>query len=69
MFRKIDVGTIAARFFHKGGMLSNQDYFRSLPYRAMKIVNRDLKINKINIAGISLFLDDKDSLNLAWHRV
>jgi hypothetical protein len=27
MIRRIDIATIVSRFFRKGGMLSNQDYF------------------------------------------
>ena len=50
-------------------MMSSEDFIRVLFYRATKIVNHDYKINKVKVAGNTMFLDNMDSLNLSWYRV
>lgn len=69
MSRQISVSTILSRLFHNKDMLSTNDFLTVLPYRTIKILHRNLKINKVKIAGNTLYLDEHDSLNLAWHHV
>jgi FkbM family methyltransferase len=43
---------------------------RALPYRICKTLNPNLKIDKVSIiGGNTIYLDENDSLNLAWYRV
>jgi FkbM family methyltransferase len=49
--------------------MSSEEYIRVLLYRAMKTVNNGHMINKVKVAGNTMYLDDMDSLNLAWYRV
>jgi hypothetical protein len=69
MIRKISVSTILSRLLHNEDMLSTTDFLQVLPYRVMKILNRNLKIDKVKIAGNTLYLDEHDSLNLVLYRV
>ncbi len=50
--------------------LTNIDFIKSLPYRILKITNKDRKVHKTSVIfNHEMYLDNKDSLNLAWYRI
>ncbi len=50
--------------------LTNQDFVKALPYRILKSINKNMKVQKTNVIfNHKMYLDEKDSLNLAWYKI
>ena len=68
--KKFSKPVIISNLLYRQPGLTHFDLLRALPYRICKTLYPNLKINKVSIiGGNTLYIDEKDSLNLAWYRV
>lgn len=50
--------------------LTNRDFVKALPYRFLKLMNKNMRVNKTDVVfNHKMYLDEPDSLNLAWYRI
>ena len=68
--KKFSKPVIISNLLYRLPGLTHFDLLRALPYRICKTLDPNLKIDKVSIiGGNTLYIDEIDSLNLAWYRV